>query len=193
MKITEVTQHPGVAMEVEFTNLLSSGEDKMDEMIAFVMNDKNANARRLHILRRIDELLGDLKDNYSEADLDEFMHDQGPSDWRSQLRKTLADYSAKGDSYSWSHNKKYPPGTQFDFSKIDDMSDEEMIQFAKDMKVPPYHLSSVDETEDDDTPTGEYEICQRCGGEGCIECEEGLKDITGVHKALNLDDYLKGE
>jgi hypothetical protein len=56
--------------------------------------------------------------------------------------------------------------------------------------MPPYHLSLVDETEDeDDTPTGEYEICQRCGGAGCIECEEGLKDITGLHKALNLDDF----
>jgi len=74
------------------------------------------------------------------------------------------------------------------------MSDEEIeLQLAKDLKLPPYHLSVVDETEDDDTPTGEYEICQRCGGEGCIECEEGLKDITGMHKALDLDDYLGKE
>jgi len=69
---------------------------------------------------------------------------------------------------------------------------EEENEIARDMRLPPYHLSLVDETQDDETPTGEYEICQRCGGEGCIECEEGLKDITGMHKIPNFDDY-KGE
>ena len=193
MKINEVvTQHPAVAKEVEFTNLLQSGEDKMDEMIAFVMDDRNAEARRLNILVHIDELLGDRKDSYDASDLDDFMHDQGPSDWRAELRQMLAKYGQEKGSYSWSNNKKYPPGTQFDFSQIDAMSDEEMIQLAKDLKIPPYHLSSVEETEGDETPTGEYEICQRCGGEGCIECEEGLKDITGLHKALDFDDF-KGE
>jgi len=149
MKINEVTEHPAVAREVEFTNLLQSGEDKMEDMIAFVLDDQNADARRLHILRHIDELLGDLKDHYSADDLEDFMYDQG------------------------------------------DVSPEEADEIARDMRLPPYHLQSVDETEDDDTPTGEYEICQRCGGEGCIECEEGLKDITGVHKALDLDDFIK--
>jgi len=152
MKINEVvTQHPAVAKEVEFTNLLQSGEDKMDEMNAFVMDDRNADARRLYILARIDELLGDRVDGYiyDESDLEDFMHDQGT------------------------------------------ISPEEADEINRDMKLPPYHLSVVDETEDDETPTGEYEICQRCGGEGCIECEEGLKDITGVHKALDFDDFIK--
>ena len=67
----------------------------------------------------------------------------------------------------------------------------EADEIAKDMRMPPHHLSLVDETEEDETPTGEYEICQRCGGEGCIECEEGLKYITGVHKALDIDDFIK--
>ena len=71
----------------------------------------------------------------------------------------------------------------------------DLQDFMYDQDDPPEppkrsHLSVV-ETEDDETPTGEYEICQRCGGEGCIECEEGLKDITGVHKALDLDDFIK--
>ena len=147
MKIDEVVQHPAVAKEVEFVNLLHSGEDKMEEMVAFVMDDRNADARRLTILRRIDELLGDLKDHYDASDLDDFMNDQG------------------------------------------EVSPEEADEIARDMRLPPYHLQSVDETEDDDTPTGEYEICQRCGGEGCIECEEGLKDITGVHKAPDFSKY----
>ena len=152
MKITEVvTQHPAVAKEAEFTILLQSGEDKMDEMIAFVMDDRNAESRRLYMLRHVDELLGDLKDSYSADDLEDFMHDQGS------------------------------------------ISPEEADEIAKDMRMPPHHLSLVDETEEDETPTGEYEICQRCGGEGCIECEEGLKDITGVHKSLDLDDFIKGE
>ena len=72
------------------------------------------------------------------------------------------------------------------------ISAEEAEEMNRDMKLPPYHLSLVDETEDDEIPTGEYEICQRCGGEGCIECEEGLKDITGVHKVPDFSDY-KGE
>jgi len=44
MRISEVTQHPAVAKEAEFTILLQSGEDKMDEMVAFVMDDRNADA-----------------------------------------------------------------------------------------------------------------------------------------------------
>jgi len=148
MKITEVvTPHPAVAAEVEFTNLLQSGEDRMDDMVAFVMDDRIADARRLHILRRIDELLGDLKDHYDASDLDDFMNDPG------------------------------------------EISPEEADEIARDMRLPPYHLQSVDETEDDETPTGEYEICQRCGGAGCIECEEGLKDITGMHKIPDFDKY----
>ena len=154
MKINEVvTQHPAVAKEVEFTILLQSGRDKLDDMAAFVMDDRNADARRLTILVHLDELLGDRKDSYDASDLEDFMHDQGPKA---------------------------------------NISPEEAEEFKKDMKLPPYHLSVVDETEDDDTPTGEYEICQRCGGEGCIECEEGLKDITSMHKVPNFDDY-KGE
>lgn len=155
-------------MEVEFTNLLQSGEDKMDEMIAFVMNDQNADARRLHILRRIDELLGDLKDSYDASDLDDFMNDQG------------------------------------------EISPEEADEIARDMRLPPYHLQSVDEetfSSDDDIPTGEYEVCQKCGGEGtvywdhvdeftgehqpaeapCPDCEAGLNDITGTFKLPDFD------
>ena len=70
-----------------------------------------------------------------------------------------------------------------------EISPEEADEIAQDMRLPPYHLKSVDEeTPDGEMPTGEYEICQRCGGEGCIECEEGLKDITGLHK---IPDFSK--
>jgi hypothetical protein len=148
MKITEVvTPHPAVAKEVEFTNLLHSGEKESDEIIAFIMDDRNAESRRLLMLRHLDEILGDVQDSYNSDSLVDFMNDSG------------------------------------------EISPEEADEIAQDMRLPPYHVQLVDETEDDDTPTGEYEICQRCGGEGCIECEEGLKDITGLHKTPDFSKF----
>lgn len=190
MKITEVvTLHPSVAAKSEYDRLLRAGEDASDGIIAYTMDDNNPEARRIEMLRHLDTLLGDVSDHYGPEDLEDFMHDQGHSDWHSKLRNQIEKFSAKGDSYSWSHRKEYPPGTTYDFSKIDDMSDDAMIQMAKDLKIAPYHLSLVDETQDGEIPTGEYEICRRCGGSGCIRCEEGLKDITGMHKIPNSDDY----
>ena len=79
MKIRDITEnvevHPAVKAEQEFVNLLNS--ERIDDMIAFVMDDRMADARRLHILRRVDELMGDVKDSYDASDLDDFMHDQG--------------------------------------------------------------------------------------------------------------------
>ena len=150
MKINEVvTLHPSVKAKSEYEMLLLAGDEKQDEIIAYIMNDNNPEARRIEMLRHLDTQLGDVSDAYGPEDLDDFMHDQGAP------------------------------------------TPEEENEIARDMKLPPYHLSVV-ETEDE-IPTGEYEICQRCGGEGCIECEEGLKDITGMHKVLDLDDFPKGE
>ena len=61
------------------------------------------------------------------------------------------------------------------------MLDQEIIASGKS------NLTVV-ETEDE-IPMGEYEICQACQGEGCPKCEEGLIDITGLHKIPNFDDY----
>jgi hypothetical protein len=136
-------------------------------------------------------MLGQDQESYDVSDLEDFMHDQGPESngWQGKLRDALKKYSAEGESYSWSHRGEYPPGTEYDFSKIDDMSEKEMIELAKDLKIPPYHLSSVDETQDDDIPTGEYELCDKCFGKGCPECEEGLIDVTGEFKLPNFDDF----
>jgi len=184
MKITEITnvvRHPAMKRKDAFDNLLKS--DNEDDIIAFIMDDNNSESRRLALLKRLDLMLGHAQDVYDASDLDDFMNDQGPkpdSGWREELRNKLEKVAAEKPDYNWK---------KMDYT----MSDEDMIQLAKDLKIPPYHLAVVDETEDDETPTGEYEICQRCGGAGCIECEEGLKDITGMHKALNLDDFIGEE
>ena len=148
----DVVGHPAVAREAEFVNLLQSGEESWEEIVEFIRDDRNAMARRLYMLRHLDELTGDVQDDYSEDDIEDFMHNQG------------------------------------------ELSPEEAEEIARDLKFPPYHLSPVEEEyddEDEELPTGEYEICQRCGGAGCLECEQGLSDITGLHKEMNLDDFLK--
>ena len=191
MKINEVvTLHPAAKAKSEYDMLLLAGDEKQDEIIAYIMDDRNAQARRIEMLRHLDTLVGDLAYHYGPEELEDFMHDQGPDEWRNKLRKGIEDMAANMDEYSWSKTNR--SSDEIDWASLGSISDTEMLQLAKDLKIPPYHLSVVDETEDDDTPTGEYEICQRCGGEGCIECEEGLKDITGVHKALDLDNF-KGE
>lgn len=150
MKISEVvTLHPSVAAKSEYDKLLRT--DAHDDIIAFIMDDNNPEARRIELLRHLDKLLGDVAPHYGPEDLEDFMHDNDLRD--------------------------------------DATSAEEADEIAHDMKLPPYHLSIVGETQDEDIPTGEYEICQRCDGAGCIECEEGLKDITGMHKIPNFDDY----
>ena len=123
-----------------------------------------------------------------QDDLIEFIMDDNNSQSRRLALLKRLDIIMGGarDSYQPSDLDDF----MHDASEIN--ADMEEIM-ARDMKLPPYHLSLVDEeTPDDEIPTGEYEICQRCGGAGCIECEEGLKDITGVHKVLDLDDF-KGE
>lgn len=70
-----------------------------------------------------------------------------------------------------------------------EISDEEADEMARDLKLPPYHLSLVDETQDEDIPTGEYDLCDKCFGEGCPNCEEGLIDVTGEFKLPNFDDF----
>ena len=133
-EIADVVQHPAVAKEVEFTTLLQSGESSMDDIVEFIMDDRNAEERRLSMLRHLDGLLGGVKDSYDVGELQDFMYDQ------------------------------------------DDPSE------------PPKRHLRVVEQPDDDIPTGEYEICQICDGEGCIECEEGLKDITGMNKIPDFGD-----
>jgi len=149
-EIADVSVHPAVKSEQEFVELLQAGEDRMDDMIAFVMDDRMAEARRLHILRRIDELLGDVKDNYDVDDLADFMHDSG------------------------------------------EISDEEADEIARDLGFPPHHLKPVEEetfSSDSEIPTGEYEICDKCFGDGCSECEGGLLDVTGQHKIPDFSDF----
>jgi len=133
-EIADVVQHPAVAKEIEFTALLQADESSMDDIVEFIMDDQNAEARRLYMLRHLDELLGGVEDSYDVSDLQSFMYDQDN-----------------------------PP----------------------ESKKP--HLRVVEQP-DDDISTGEYEICQRCGGKGCIECEEGLKDITGLHQIPDFDN-----
>jgi len=142
-EIADVIRHPAAAKKVEFTALLQADESAMDDIVQFIMDDNNAEGRRLAMLRHLDELHADVQDKYDEFTLEDFMF-----------------------------NVEGPPLTG--------LSPEEAENFKKDMKLPPYHLSVVEQ--EDKSPTGEYEICQRCGGEGCIECEEGLKDVTGMHK-----------
>jgi len=152
-EIADVVQHPAVKAEQDFVELLNSGEDRIDDMIAFVMDDRMAESRRLYILAHIDELLGDRKDHYDASDLEDFMHDQG------------------------------------------EISPEEADEIARDLGFPPYHLKAVkdepvEETFDDDIPTGEYEICDKCFGDGCEKCEGGLIDVTGQFEIPNFDDLI---
>jgi len=133
------------------------------------MDDNNTQERRLALLKRLDLMIGQDQESYDLSDLEDFMHDQG--DWKDNLRNTLS---------------KVKKGPEWNRTS---MSDEEIeIQLAKDLKIPPYHLSVVDETQDDEIPTGEYEICQTCGGQGCLDCEQGLNDITGSHKVPDFSD-----
>jgi hypothetical protein len=43
---------------------------------------------------------------------------------------------------------------------------------------------------DEDIPTGEYEICDKCLGDGCEACDHGLVDVTGQFKIPNFDDMM---
>ena len=78
MKINEVVvSHPALAQAKEYTTLMVSGEDRMDDMVSFIMDDNNAIERRLKMLRHLDRLLGDEQESYSIEDLEEFMWEQG--------------------------------------------------------------------------------------------------------------------
>ncbi len=166
-EIADVIRHPAAAKKVEFTALLQADESAMDDIVQFIMDDNNAEGRRLAMLRHLDELHADVQDKYDEFTLEDFMF-----------------------------NMEGVPLTS--------LSPEEAENFKKDMKLPPYHLSVVEQEE----TTGEYEVCQICGGTGkvhwdhtdewtgdhvpaqasCPDCEEGLKDITGMHQIPNSDD-----
>lgn len=159
MKISEVAdvvQHPAVKAGHEFAELLKADEDRIGDMIAFVMDDRNADARRLELLRHIDRILGDEQEHYDLSDLEFFMDGE------------------------------------------DELSDEEADEIARDLGFPPYHLKPVknepveEETfsSDADIPTGEYEICDKCFGDGCENCEGGLVDITGTFEVPNFDDLI---
>jgi hypothetical protein len=74
-----------------------------------------------------------------------------------------------------------------------ELSDEEADEIARDLGFPPYHLKPVEEetfSSDADIPTGEYEICDRCFGDGCEKCEGGLVDVTGEFEVPNFDDLI---
>jgi hypothetical protein len=174
-EIADVVQHPAMKRNSEYDTLLGSDEPDVDAIIAFIMDDNNPQERRIVMLRRLDQLLGDEQDSYDASDLEDFMHDQG--DWKDNLRTKLAN--VEKTDYGW---------------KQSGLSDEEIeLQIAKDLKLPPYHLSPVEEetfSSDSDIPTGEYEICDKCFGDGCPECEEGLVDVTGEFKLPNFDDLI---
>lgn len=171
MKIDEVvSQHPAVAKQTEYNRLLKAGEDDVDDIIEFIMDDRNAEARRIEMLRHLDELIGDVEDEYTVDTLNNFM------------------YNVEFDS---------------------DISPEEYENFKKDMRLPPYHLQVVEGDDDETENTGEYELCQTCGGEGevhwdhadewtgdhipagapCPDCEGGLKDITGQHRIPDFTNF----
>ncbi len=148
-EIADVAVHPAVKAEQEFVNLLNAGEERWEDMVEFVMDDRNAESRRLYILARLDELQGDRKDHYDASDLEEFMHDQGELD------------PAEADA-------------------ID-----------REMRVPPYHLKSVDESDKEKIHphTGEYTLCAKCYGDGCHYCnDEGLIDTTGEFRRPDFGD-----
>ena len=170
-EISNVVRHPAMKRKDDFDNLLMS--DSEDDIIAFIMDDNNTQERRLALLKRLDLMLGQSVDGYiyDESDLVDFMGDQG--NWKDNLRTHLS--KVEKTDYGWDRKG---------------MSDEEVdIQIAKDLKLPPYHLSVVDETQDEDIPTGEYDLCDKCFGEGCPECEEGLIDVTGEFKLPNFDNF----
>jgi len=169
-EISNVVRHPAMKRKDDFDNLLMS--DNQDDIIAFILDDNNTQERRLALLKRLDLMLGNPQESYSEEDLGDFMHDQG--DWKDNLHNALSKVK-KGPK--WNRQS---------------MSDEEIeLQIAKDLKLPPYHLTVVDEQEqfDDEIPTGEYDLCDKCFGDGCPECEEGLIDVTGEFKLPNFNDF----
>lgn len=168
-EIDNVVRHPALKRKERFDNLLMS--DDHDDIIAFIMDDNNTESRRLALLKRLDLMLGHEQDSYDMGELDDFMNDQG--DWKDNLRTSLG---------------KVKKGPEWNRTG---MSDEEIdLQMAKDLKLPPYHLSVVDEeTQDDDISTGEYELCNKCFGDGCSECEEGLVDVTGEFKVPDFSDF----
>jgi hypothetical protein len=43
---------------------------------------------------------------------------------------------------------------------------------------------------DEDIPTGEYEICDKCFGDGCETCDHGLVDVTGQFKIPSFGDMM---
>ena len=150
-EVADVVQHPAMQRNNEYDRLIKSGEDEVDDIVAYIMDDNNPEKRRLNLLRHLDELLGDEQESYGIEDLEHFM------------------WAAGG------------------------ISDEEADEIARDLGFPPYHLKPVEEetfSSDADIPTGEYEICDKCLGDGCPECEEGLVDVTGEFKIPNFDDLI---
>ena len=112
------------------------------------------------------------------------MDDNNPQGRRLALLNRL-------DSMLGQEKDAYFPNDLDDFMHDSgEISPEESEEIARDLKLPPYHLSVVDEeTQDDDISTGEYELCNKCFGEGCSECEEGLVDVTGEFKIPNFSGF----
>lgn len=135
MKISEVTKHPSVVNFAVYNMLLQADEDKLDEIVEFIMDERNAQTRRVDMIKHFDELHDDVQDSYSFQDIEDFMDLRGP-----------------------------------------------------DVPVKKPSLYVVEEPYNDDIPGGEYEICTKCLGKGCVECEGGLKDITGQFKMPDLGD-----
>jgi len=121
-EISNVVRHPAMKRKDDFDNLLMS--DNQDDIIAFILDDNNTQERRLALLKRLDLMLGNPQESYSEEDLGDFMHDQG--DWKDNLHNALSKVK-KGPK--WNRQS---------------MSDEEIeLQIAKDLKLPPYHLANT--------------------------------------------------
>lgn len=74
-EVADVIQHPAMKRADAFSRLQNATLDNADEVIDFIMDDKNAVERRLQMMKKLDELLGVPSETYTLEDLEEFMND----------------------------------------------------------------------------------------------------------------------
>lgn len=144
-EIADVVQHPAVKRQNEFTKLINSSKEEIDGIIEFIMDDNNAERLRLKMLRHFDRLFDDEQETYTAADLDDFLHNQGPiTDWRDELRGYLDDVKSKRAIKQDALMKRgeFHPFKNVQYSN-DNPTKAEIDQLYKELKFPPYHLSIV--------------------------------------------------
>ena len=115
------------------------------------------------------------------------MDDNNPQERRLNLLRRI-------DSLLGDEKEVYDADDLEDFMwATDEISNDEADEIARDLGFPPYHLKPVEEetfSSDADIPTGEYEICDKCFGDGCEKCEGGLVDVTGTFEVPKFDDLI---